>query len=58
MISKEFIKETILLSPLAVLFSPEEIDEIVEDIYKRYGQQQASEPNHATIADGEPTFCK
>lgn len=56
MFTREFIKETILLSPLAVLFSPEEIEEVVDDIYRRYSQQQTqTDIKQASTTEGELT---
>lgn len=53
MFTKEFIKETILLSPLSVLLSESEIDKVVEDIYQRYCHEP-QEKNYKAGVNGEP----
>jgi hypothetical protein len=60
-LTKEFIKETILMSPLATLLSDFEIEEVVEDIYQRYCCNPASHQyreNHKAGINGEPALCQ
>ncbi len=59
-LTKEFIKETILMSPLATLLSDFEIEEVVENIYQRYCSPNfdTNEKNHKAGINGEPALCQ
>ncbi|MGB9808400.1 MAG: hypothetical protein ACPLSJ_07585 [Thermosulfidibacteraceae bacterium] len=56
MLTREEIKKILSESPLFILFSPEEVDKIVDEIFNRYGGGAYAETYSYQTCEG--TVCQ
>ncbi|WP_353684427.1 hypothetical protein V4D30_01155 [Thermodesulfovibrio sp. 3907-1M] len=53
MLTKETIKEIIKESPLIVLFTPQEVENVVEEIYNKYINVNKTDVDTTNLKGGE-----